>query len=270
MKKLLSVLLVILSLNMAACADNTSEQINSDIKQDISTSTENIDVSLSSVEESSGEIVNYDAGKNNYTKYTEYTALQASPRDLVKGNNDKVLVAYFSRSGNTAITDDIDAISSASLLIRENGNTVGTCESIAEWIAEETGGDLFLIQTEYTYPVDYDQLVEVGEGQDIDGYHPSLCSHLEDIEQYDTVYLVYPIWHYTISVPTCSFLDEYDLSGKTIYAFAANEGSRFADSIERIAEAEPEATVLEGISVNQRQLYDTESTVRNFVKEHMK
>ena len=204
-----------------------------------------------------------------YTKYADYEPVQAVPAELIPGTNHNVLIAYFSRSGNTNIADGVDAVSSASLTVNEDGSTLGNTEQIAGWIAEMTGGDLFLIQTEYTYPVDYDQTVEVGEGQDIDGYRPNLISHLEQVEQYDTVYLVYPIWHYTLSVPTAAFLDEYDFSGKTIYAFAANAGSRFADSIEKIQAAEPEATVIEGISVSQREMDGAKDAVSAKIQELM-
>lgn len=204
-----------------------------------------------------------------YTKYADYEPMQAVPSELIPGTNHSVLIAYFSRSGNTNITDSVDAVSSASLTVNEDGSTLGNTEQIAGWIAEMTGGDLFLIQTEYTYPVDYDQTVEVGEGQDIDGYHPNLISHLEQVEQYDIVYLVYPIWHYTLSVPTAAFLDEYDFSGKTIYAFAANAGSRFADSIEKIQAAEPDATVIEGISISQREMDEARDAVSAKVRELM-
>lgn len=204
-----------------------------------------------------------------YTKYADYEPMQAVPAELIPGTNHSVLIAYFSRSGNTNITDSVDAVSSASLTVYEDGSTLGNTEQIAGWIAEITGGDLFLIQTEYTYPVDYDQTVEIGEGQDIDGYHPNLISHLEQVEQYDIVYLVYPIWHYTLSVPTAAFLDEYDFSGKTIYAFAANAGSRFADSIEKIQTAEPDATVIEGISISQREMDEARDAVSAKVRELM-
>ena len=206
-----------------------------------------------------------ETGAENYSKYTDYVPVKAEPVEIRHGENDHILVAYFSRSGNTDI--GTDAVSSASLTIHDDGSTSGNAHRMAEWIADETGGDLFLIQTEYTYPVDYDQTVKVGEGQDIDGYHPHLVSHVENMDQYDTIYLVYPIWHYTLSVPVCAFLDEYELSGKTICAFAANAGSRFADSLERISEAEPEAVVIEGVSVREREIDDAQETVVSRVKE---
>ena len=89
-----------------------------------------------------------------YTKYADYEPVQAVPAELIPGTNHNVLIAYFSRSGNTNIADGVDAVSSASLTVNEDGSTLGNTEQIAGWIAEMTGGALFLIQTEYTYPVD--------------------------------------------------------------------------------------------------------------------
>lgn len=209
-------------------------------------------------------------GIENYTKYADYEPVKADPLDLIAGENRNILIAYFSRTGNTAIPEGVDAMTSASLNIDQNSKAAGNAEQVAKWIAEETGGDLFLIQTEYTYPLDYDKTVDVGEGQDADGYHPALVSHIEDMGQYDTVYLVYPIWHYTLSVPVCSFLDEYDLSGKTVYAFAVHAGSRFADSISRIQEAEPGASVMEGISVSEREMPDAKEKILEYIRSYAK
>ena len=86
-------------------------------------------------------------GAKNYTKYADYEPTKADPGSLSVGDNQNILIAYFSRSGNTAIPEDVDAISSASLNISGDGNSIGNAEQIAKWIAEETGGDLFLIQT---------------------------------------------------------------------------------------------------------------------------
>ena len=206
----------------------------------------------------------------NYTRYADYTPEKAVPAELIKGDNSSILVAYFSRSGNTAIGNNTDAVSSASLDIGDNGTSKGNSQQIAQWIAEETGADLFLIQTEYTYPLDYDKAVAVGEGQDRDGYHPVLASSIEDMDQYDTVYLVYPVWHYTLPVPVCSFLDEYDLSGKKVYAFTANAGSRFADTLERIREAEPDAEITEGMSLNEEEIRDEKEQILEFLKKHLR
>lgn len=137
---------------------------------------------------------------------------------------------------------------------------------MAEWIADETGGDLYPIQTMYTYPADYDQTIDVGEGQDKDGVHPLLINQIE-LSSYNLIYLVYPIWHYTLPAPIVSFLEDYDLSGKTVCCFTTSGGSGFADTIEKIQEADPDADVIEGITVFQSSISDAEAEVRSTAAE---
>lgn len=187
---------------------------------------------------------------------------------MIPGTNHEVLVAYFSRAGNTAVSAGDS--SSSGLKINADGTTEGNAQKIASWIAAETGGDLFLIQTEYTYPVDYRDTVKVGEGQDMDHVHPALAGHVENMGGYKTVYLVYPTWHYTLPAPVYTFLDSYDLSGKVIYAFNTSGGSRFADTLDRIHEAQPNASVKQGLSLSEGELNanGAEQKVRNFVKEN--
>ena len=189
------------------------------------------------------------AETEKYTRYTEYTPQKAEPVGLIPGDNHSVLVAWFSRVGNTVFDPNVDVVTTASLQIGDDGEMLGNAQMIAGWIAEATGADVFPIQTAYTYPSDYDQTVEVGEGQDIDQLEPELAAHLEDVSGYDTVWLVAPVWHYTICTPLRVFLNETDLSGKTVYVVTTHRGSGFADVPERVQEMEPEANVIAALAV---------------------
>lgn len=206
----------------------------------------------------------------NYTRYTDYAPQTAEPIGLIPGTNHKVLVAWFSRVGNTMFDPDVDVVSSATLNRDENGELIGNAGLIAKWIAEETGADVFPIQTAYTYPSDYYQTVAVGEGQDIDFVNLQMATHLDDVSGYDTVYLAAPIWHYTVCTPLRAFLEETDLSGKTIYVFTAHCGSRFADTVEKIRQLQPNATVIQGVAVSGYDPYSFESEVRTFAQNTMK
>lgn len=185
----------------------------------------------------------------NYTRYTDYVPQTAEPVGLIAGTDHGVLVAWFSRVGNTVFDPDVDVVSTASLQVDASGELTGNAQMIAGWIAEETGADVFPIQTAYTYPSDYDQTVEVGEGQDIDRVELKLAAYPEDLSGYDTVWLVVPIWHYTICTPLRVFLNETDLSGKTVYVVTTHRGSGFADVPERVQEMEPEANVVAALAV---------------------
>jgi flavodoxin len=196
----------------------------------------------------------------NYTRYANYTPVKAKDAGKISGSAGNILVAYFSRSANTSL-NGVDAVSSASLQVQKDKTARGNAQQIAEWIADETGGDLYPIQTMYTYPVDYDQTVDVGEGQDKDGVRPALINPI-DLSSYDLIYLVEPIWHYTMPAPVVSFLKAYDLSGKTIVCFTTNAGSGFADTMEKVQSAEPGAKVVQGIAVSQGRTAESESEVR--------
>ncbi|MGN1389837.1 MAG: cyclophilin-like fold protein [Bulleidia sp.] len=200
----------------------------------------------------------------NYTRYADYTPVQAENAGFTAGTDKNVLVAYFSRSVNTSL-DGVDAVSSASLNI-SGQSAEGNAQQMAEWIAAETGGTLYPIQTLYTYPADYDQTVEVGEGQDNDRIHPELINPI-DISSYDQIFLVYPIWHFTLPAPMVSFLTDYDLSGKTVYCYTTSVSSGFADTIERIREEEPEAEVVQGITIPQSRIDEAEEEVRSSAAE---
>lgn len=206
----------------------------------------------------------------NYTRYTNYEPQKADPIGLISGENHNVLVAWFSRVGNTVFDPDVDAITRATLQYDSQGELLGNAQMIAGWIAEETGADVFPIQTAYTYPSDYNQTVAVGEGQDIDFVSLKLAAHLDDVSGYDTVWLIAPIWHYTVCTPLRMFLSETDLSGKTVYVVTTHCGSRFADTVERIREMQPGANVIKAVSVSGSDPNSYEEEVRKFVQNAMK
>jgi flavodoxin len=170
------------------------------------------------------------------------------------------LIVYFSRVGNTDLSGDVDAISSASINLR-NGEYVGNTELIARWIQDEVGGDMFLIQTEKPYPLNYDETVKRGEGENEDSVHPPLASNVENLDDYDTVFLGYPVWAYDIPMPVYSFLDEHDLSGKTVVPFGSSGATSISRVAEAISEIYPDATVLEGITVNHNQVLDAQPAI---------
>ena len=158
---------------------------------------------------------------SNYTRYADYIPQAAEPVGLIPGENHRTLVVWFSRVGNTLFDPDVDVVSSATLNRGKDGALVGNAQMIAGWITEETKADVFQIQTAYTYPSDYDQTVQVGEGQDIDHVDLALASHLEDVSGYDTVWLVAPIWHWLLIWRMSADMTQYGWllpSGITPYA----------------------------------------------------
>lgn len=178
-----------------------------------------------------------------------------------------VLVVYFSRVGNTDFPDDVDAVSGATLSM-EGDTLKGNAQRMAEWMADEAGGDLFAIRTEETYPADYRETTDAARREQSEGARPALKTHVEDFDGYSTVYLVFPNWWADLPMPVYSFLDEVDCSGKTLYVSVTHEGSGFSRTVGTIRELEPGASVIEGISVRGASVPDAEDAVRQFVKDN--
>lgn len=184
-----------------------------------------------------------DTSSNDNSEQSEKTVSQQT------GEEQKILVAYFSRVGNTNFPSDIDTSSSASVIV--DGDTlIGSTEYIADVIVEQTGGDKFLIETQTKYSADYDELVDEQQNERNKNSRPALASHVEDFDSYDLIYLGFPNWWYGMPMPLYTFLEEYDFSGKTIIPFNTSGGSGFSDAISEIEDLCPNATVLEGYTTS--------------------
>ena len=114
------------------------------------------------------------------------------------------------------------------------------------------GADLFSIQTSVDYPGDIDELIDYASSEQEEDVRPELTSHIENLDDYDTVFIGYPLWWYDLPQVMYSFFDEYDFSGKTLIPFDVHNGSRLSDTVETIQELEPDARVItDGFTISQ-------------------
>lgn len=188
----------------------------------------------------------------------------------VEANNDEqgsnILVAYFSRVGNTDWEDGVDAVTSASLNL-ENGEYVGNAELLAQMAQEATGGDLFLIETVESYPSDYRATTDQAAVEQNEDARPALASHVENMDSYDVVILIYPNWWGTLPQPLFTFLEEYDFSGKTILPLCTHAGSRMGSSERDIAALCPDAILLDGLAVPGSSAASAQSDVEAWINQ---
>lgn len=149
-----------------------------------------------------------------------------------------VLVAYFSWADNAVIEGEVDAVASPSV------TAPGNVQQLAQWISERTGGDLFSIQVTEPYSSDWDACLERANQERAEDARPELTASVEQLEQYDTVFLGYPNWWYGVPMALLSFLEENDLSDKQVYLFCSHGTGGLASSVEQIDEALPDSTAL--------------------------
>lgn len=175
----------------------------------------------------------------------------------------KTLVAYFSFP-ITGGGEAADASSGASVVPNSGGT--GNSEFIAQTVAKAIGADLFKIDTSNHYPRDYTKVFDVTSAEQHKNIKPKLTGRVANMAQYNTVIICCPVWWYKMPLAVQSFLDEYDLSGKTIYLAVSHGGSR-SGGIEREIAAEPKATVSSNIlTVSRSETARSEKRIADWAK----
>ena len=145
----------------------------------------------------------------------------------------------------------------------------GVSGIIPAWIAEQAGCETMEIRTEEAYPASYNETIDLAKQEQNEAFRPQLEPDEKSVEDYDTIYLVFPNWWGDLPMPVYSFLDSHDLTGKTVKVFVTHEGSSFSNTVGTIAELEPGAEVLEGLAVRGANVSDEEANIKNRVTENL-
>ena len=150
----------------------------------------------------------------------------------------------YTRPSDVNIDDSFTATSKTLVVYFSKTNTT---KRVAEKNQELTGADIFEIERKEPYPDSYTPTTEVAQEEKNNNARPELATYLPDevMAEYDTIILGFPIWWHTVPMAVLSFLNYYDLSGKTIYTFATSGGSPISESTEDIRN-NTKATVNEG------------------------
>ena len=183
-----------------------------------------------------------------------------STEEVAPGNNHKVLVAYFSEP----LPDGVDASTSASRVV-VNGKVSGSVEYLAQQIQQNTGADMVRIQTATPYPGNFNDLAAQAQEEVRNNVHPQLSTNIENFDDYDVVFVGYPIWWYQMPMAMYSFFDKYDFKGKTLIPFSSHGGSGWAGSLDMIKGLEPEATMVEGFSVSRERSASSAESIRTWL-----
>lgn len=174
------------------------------------------------------------------------------------------LVVYFSVPENVDL-NGVDAVAGASVLVKKDVR-YGNVEYVAHLIADATDADLWRIETEHQYPLEHDALLDAAADEQDANARPVLVGTVENLEQYDRIFLGFPNWWYDLPMPLYSFLESYDLSGKEIMPFTVHGGSGFSGALNTIAELQPEALVYEnGLSISRNAVTDCETQVAEWL-----
>lgn len=216
----------------------------------------------------SASVKNNQTTKNDSTeKSSDIDSSSNAVTEAVQNNtdNENILIAYFSVPENVD-TDGIDANSGASIVVK-NKDVLGNMQYMAMTIQEAIGGELFRIETTEEYPLEHETLVNQAKEEQNEDARPELATHIENVEQYNIIFLGYPNWWGDMPQPLYTFLEEYDFSGKTIIPFNSYGGSGFSNTIEEIKKLQPNATVKDdGLSISRNDVADSEQEITDWAK----
>lgn len=159
-----------------------------------------------------------------------------------KDSSGKILIVYFSNPQS----DGTDADTGASRNL-ESGDLMGNVEYTASLIQKKTNADVFRIETVDAYPAEYNATIDQAKEEQNANARPELKAHLENVDDYDVIYLGYPNWWGDLPMPVYTFLDETDLSGKKVYPFVCHGGSKASSTVSTLKELEPGADVSDDV-----------------------
>ena len=179
------------------------------------------------------------------TAQPDVEANSNSSTDAASAGNGNILVVYFSWSGHL--------------------------DSMAHWVADETGGDLYRVTAAEPYPENYDDTADRAKQEKDDGIRPEIVVDItqEQMAGYDTVFFGFPVWWYDLPMSMWTFLESYDLSGKTIIPFFSHEGSsNGASALPTIETLATGATVRssDALSIRGGNVDGAENEVREWVR----
>ena len=156
-------------------------------------------------------------------------------------SSPRILVAYFSMSGNTRL--------------------------IAQDIQRMTGGDIFEIKAVGEYGPDFDSAVEQAREELRNGARPELRAKVADMQDYDVVFVGFPNWVGTMPMAVFSFLEQYDFTGKILVPFCTHGTGGIDNTISDLKKLNIDAEIREHIDFYRNDVKNAEEPVRNWLRE---
>lgn len=139
-------------------------------------------------------------------------------------------------------------------------SATGNTEAVAETLTEIQGAEIFEIAPEDPYTeedLDYNNdSSRANAEQNDENSRPAISGTIDNIDDYDVIYVGFPIWWGNMPRIMYTFFDTYDFSGKTIAPFCTSGGSGISEAVSSIEELEPDAGITEGLRTSTSEAAD--------------
>lgn len=172
---------------------------------------------------------------------------QAAAADTAK----KALVVFFSHAGDNYGVGNVE---------------VGNTKIVADYISEMTGADQFEIATDIYDGMAYKPLCDLAKEEAEKGILPEFKGGIDNIDDYDVVFIGGPVWWGTYPQVMFTFFKKYDLNGKTLIPFTTHEGSGLGRCVDDVKTAYPEANVVKGFSIYGHDVRSGKTKVEKWLK----
>ncbi len=163
----------------------------------------------------------------------------------------KALVVFFSHAGDNYAVGNIE---------------VGNTKIVADYITEMTGAEQFEIVTHKYDGMAYKPLCDLAKEEQAKGELPDFEGGIENLDQYETVFIGGPVWWGTYPQVMFTFFKKYDLNGKTLIPFTTHEGSGLGNCVDDVKAAYPQATVTGAFSMYGHDVRDGKQKVEKWLK----
>lgn len=176
----------------------------------------------------------------------------------------RILIVYYSLPETDSNMNEHKENSTVTI----NGKLLGNTQYMAMVIQEATGADIFRIETVTPYDTtDHAKLIAYAQEEQNRNYRPPLKANIENPDQYDVIFLGYPIWWADLPTPLYSFLEQNDLSGTIIIPFSTHGGSRFANTISTVARLQPNSDVRSrnGLTISRDHIQNARNDIVNWI-----
>ena len=174
-----------------------------------------------------GMLLSTSCNASSDNKTANDAAREPAKESTVSAKEGKALIIYFSHAGENYAVGNIE---------------VGNTKIIADYIKEYTGADQFEVVAEKSYDMSYNELIKVAQEEQRKGEKPAFKGSVNNMDDYDTVFIGTPIWWGTFPQVMFTFFDKYDLNGKTIIPFTTHEGSGLGSVVNDLKKLYPNAS----------------------------
>ena len=189
---------------------------------------------------------------NAATKSETNNSNETNSETRVMAKEGKALIVFFSHAGENYAVGNI---------------TVGNTKRIADFIKDYTGADQFEVVAEKNYDMPYNDLIKVAKEEQRKGEKPAFKGSVDNLDDYEYVFVGTPIWWGTFPQVMFTFFDKYDLNGKTIIPFTTHEGSGLGSVVNDLKKLYPNAKFEKALATKGSEAKDSKDRVEKWLKE---